>query len=209
MSAIRSGRRSQRARRCEVAASLRSLLLGQQKQPNRRRKGISPEQGGAFSARPGGSGGAVAEGLEGFVEAALAGVGGFGLGDGQHEGLLAAEREGREVGLGGRIAREGVGEVGGQGKLARCGIELDVDVDLVAARDVGFFAVLGADTDHEDAAHHGDGVAIGVAIDRDPHRRTFSSAERLNDLIGHLNAGRGFATLQQAGAEFHSSDDNG
>src|SRR5215831_10622628 len=57
------------------------------------------------------------------------------------------------------------GEVVWQREVARLGVELDVDFHLVAARDAGVLAMLSADTHHKYAAHHGDGVAVRVAVD--------------------------------------------
>lgn len=65
-----------------------------------------------------------------------------------------------------RIKLERFRQVGRHGHLARRGIELDVDVHLVAAGDTGAGAILRAHPDHEHPAHGHHSAAVGVTLDR-------------------------------------------
>ena len=83
-------------------------------------------------------------------------------------------------------------------------VELDVDVDHVAAGDLGPGAVLGADSDHEPAAHRGDRVPVREPVDGDADRRPFPGAEALDHGGRDLEAGRRLACLLERGAEPHA-----
>jgi allantoicase len=82
---------------------------------------------------------------DGLLDAPLPGRGGLGLVDAEHVALLAAVGE-----LGERLARRGhlvqrVREIGGDLDGTRGGVRFHVDVDLVAGRDAGLGAHVGAD----------------------------------------------------------------
>ena len=117
---------------------------------------------------------------------------------------LVAVRQAVECAFGVRLGSEGCGKVCRHGHLAWCRVEFEVDVDLVATLDPGASPVLGTHTEHVVAAHHGDGAAVGVAIDRHADRRTLALAESLHDIVGNADAGRGLVVLQERGAETHS-----
>ena len=64
------------------------------------------------------------------------------------------------------------------------------------ARHPSLFAVLCADADHELAAHDGDGVAVGVAVDRDANRWPLARAKRLDHIIGNPDTDSGLSALE-------------
>ena len=66
--------------------------------------------------------------------------------------------------------------------LARVGVERERQLDLVAGRDAGAGAVLGADRDQRPPAAHADLAAVAVVADRDVHERLLAAAERVDDL---------------------------
>ena len=66
---------------------------------------------------------------------------------------------------------EGCGEVGGHLDGPWRGVDLEVDHDLISAVDPGGGPLVGTERDHVLAAHHGDGAAVLVAVDRHLHGR--------------------------------------
>src|SRR5690606_14323987 len=89
---------------------------------------------------------------------------------------------------GGRFGVQRRGEVLRYLDLARRGVQLDVYVQLIATRDSGLRAVVGAQADHELAAHGGDRAAVRVTVQRDGHRRALPSAKGLHDFRRNLDA---------------------
>src|SRR5688500_15217248 len=87
-------------------------------------------------------------------DAALPRLVGLGAGDLEHVPRLVAVRQAVEGAPRVRLGVEGGGQVGRHGHLARGGVELHLDVHLVAPGDPGAGAVLGADADHVHPAHH-------------------------------------------------------
>ena len=81
------------------------------------------------------------------------------------------------------------GEIGRHGDLAGRGVELDVDVHLIARGNAGARAVLGAHRQHEHPVHGGHRGAVGVPADGDAHRRTLARPEGGDDLGRHADAG--------------------
>src|SRR5262249_35489849 len=80
---------------------------------------------------------------------------------------------------GGQVGVEGAGEVFWLDDDAGFGVELEVNLDLVAGRYAGGPSVGVAEAEQEAAAHDRDPAAPGVPVDRDDHRRPFASIERL------------------------------
>ena len=109
-----------------------------------------------------------------------------------------AEREAVERAFGLRIGVERRAEVVGDGDLAWRGVELEVDVHLVAGRQSGRGAMLRAHADHVNAAHHRDRVPVGVAVDGDPDRRALARPTRRRPRRD-LDAGRVLAGAQDRG----------
>jgi hypothetical protein len=105
--------------------------------------------------------------------------------------------------LGFRVFGERVGELSRDVHLARRGVEFDLDIELVAGGDPGPLAHLGADRQHERAAHPGDRGAVGVARQRHPHRGAVAPAERGDDVVGHVDSGGGLAAELNRGWELH------
>ena len=93
---------------------------------------------------------------------------------------------------------------GGTIDLPRFGIELDVDIDGVAAGDAGPFADLRAHAEHEPATHRRDAAPVRVAVDRDADLRSLAGSEARDDLVRDLDAG-GTAVLLDRGAELHTT----
>ena len=93
---------------------------------------------------------------------------------------------------------------GGTTSTLRLGVELDVDVELVTAGDARLLPDVGADPHHEHTAHDRDRAAVGVALDRDPHRRPLARPQGLDDLGRHLDPGGGLVALQQRGSKSHA-----
>src|SRR5258708_19615104 len=83
--------------------------------------------------------------------------------DDQAQPLAVGKAVEEFLGLG--VARERRGEVGRNGDLSRLGVQLEVDVDRVPGSDAGTLTYLVADSEHELAAHDGDGAAVGEAVD--------------------------------------------
>ena len=92
---------------------------------------------------------------------------------------------------------------GGLDDLARRRVELELDVDLLAAADARRAAMLRAHADHVRAAQHRDRVAVRVAVDRHVDRRALAGAERLDRLRRDLEAHRGLAFLQDGRPKAH------
>jgi hypothetical protein len=68
---------------------------------------------------------------------------------------------------------------------------LDVDRDLLARRDPGPVAHLGACGDQALAVHDPDARRVAVAVDRDPQQRPLRRPERGEDLLRHRDRGGG------------------
>src|SRR5690606_24707110 len=86
------------------------------------------------------------------------------------------------------VCSSDLGEVLRYLDLARRGVQLDVYVQLIATRDSGLRAVVGAQADHELAAHGGDRAAVRVTVQRDGHRRALPSAKGLHDFRRNIDA---------------------
>jgi len=95
------------------------------------------------------------------------------------------------------------GKIGWHSSLARRRIELDVDVDLVAAADLGSGAIVCVDAHHEYAAHHGDGAAVGEAIDGDADGWALARSEGGYDILRDLDAGGSAGALDDRGSKSH------
>src|SRR5919198_709939 len=91
---------------------------------------------------------ALPQQLDRLVDAPLPGLGALGAFDGAHEPRLLTVGEPVE-------------------EPARLGLELDLDVDLVAGGNAGACTVLSANAHQEPVAPRCHGAAIGVAVDRD------------------------------------------
>src|SRR5690606_13297611 len=87
--------------------------------------------------------------------------------------------------------------------LARRRVQFDVYVKLIAARDSGPGTVVGAQADHELAAHGGDRAAVGVSVERDGHRRALAGAKGLHDPWRNLDAGCVAASLNDSRPDSH------
>src|SRR6185295_2088725 len=67
-------------------------------------------------------------------------------------------------------------------------------------------ADLGADREHELAAHHRDAGPVGVARDRGPDSRPLARPEALDDPGRDLDSRGGLARRHQGGAKLHATD---
>src|SRR4029453_11017545 len=96
----------------------------------------------------------LAQGLDRLHDAPLAGLVALRPRDLENVPRLVAVRKPFERALRFRLSVQGGGEVGRHGDLARCRVELDVDIDLITTLDPGASPVLGADAEHVLAAEH-------------------------------------------------------
>jgi hypothetical protein len=81
----------------------------------------------------------------------------------QHVPCLVAVGQAVEGTPGRRLCIQRGGQVGRHTHLPWGGVELDVDIHLLAASDAG--TVVGVDPDHVAAARHRYGAAVGVAVE--------------------------------------------
>src|ERR687887_1579053 len=146
---------------------------------------------------------ALPEQLDRLVDAPLPGLGALGAFDGVHEPRLLAVGEPVEEPARLALAAQRAREIGGDGHLPRLGVELDLDVDLVAGRNAGGCAVLGVDANEEPVAPRCHGAAVGVAVDRDLDRRLPARPEDRDVLVGDVNPGGSLACGEESGTESH------
>src|SRR5450759_1604092 len=183
------------------------MSLSQESSPRRRRGEVARRAGGGhllpIAADRSRLDLALAQSCQSLVDVSLAGLGRLAIGDRQHQALLLAVGQTLEHLLRPAILVKRLGEVVGQGELARLLIELEIDVDGIAGCDPRIPPVLVANTDHELAAHHRHRAAIGVVVDGDPYKRHLAGAERLNHPWWNLNARRGLTGSQDLGSKPH------
>src|SRR6185503_15651771 len=87
--------------------------------------------------------------------------------------------------------------------LARGGVELDVDVHVLARGDAGRLAVLGAERYEAATTHHRDRRAVGVPADGDPDRSAPAGTQRGDDVVRDGHAGGRLAAELDLGAKPH------
>src|SRR5260370_20258768 len=104
-----------------------------------------------------------------------------------------------------RVARERRGEVGRNGDLSRLGVQLEVDVDRVTGSDAGTLTDLVADSEHEFAAHDGNGAAVCEAFDGGADRWPLARSEGGHHLRRNFDPRRGLAGRQNLGPKSHRS----
>jgi hypothetical protein len=104
--------------------------------------------------------------------------------DRDHVPLLLAEGQPVEETARVGVVGERLREVRRNLDLAWLGVELDLDIQLVAGGDPGERAVLSADSQQVPVATGRDRAAEGVRADRDANRRLLARAERLDDVGG-------------------------
>jgi hypothetical protein len=78
------------------------------------------------------------------------------------------------------VLSERVGKIGRHRDLARCGVERDVHLDVLAGGNTGRGAVVRAQWDKVPAAHRRDGRPVGVTADRDCGALPPASAETMS-----------------------------
>jgi hypothetical protein len=103
---------------------------------------------------------------------------------------------------GDRIGAQSAGEVRGLDDDTGLGIELHIDLDLVAGHDTGGLPVGVAETEEVAATHDGDPASPGVPVDRDGHLWTLASTECLDHLLGNFQTPHGLRRLD-TGSKLH------
>src|SRR5260370_4584956 len=98
---------------------------------------------------------------------------------------------------------KGRGEVRGNGDLSSVGVQLEVDRDRVTGSDAGTLADLVADTEHELAAHDGDGTAVCEAVDGGADRWPLARSEGGHHLRRNFNPCGCLSGRQNLGPKSH------
>src|SRR5450759_510383 len=126
--------------------------------------------------------------------------------DPQHEPLPVAVREPVEEPPGLDVAVERLREVGWHRQLARLGVELEVDLHLVAGGDADQRAVLRTHPDQELLAVDRHGAAVRLPVDRDADRWPLALPQARNHGRRDPKARRGLAVELDRGVEAHAAE---
>jgi hypothetical protein len=113
--------------------------------------------------------------------------------------------EAGEVAPGVGVGLEGGGQVGGHCHLARLGVQLEVDVDLIPGGDPGAGAVPGVEGQEVLVAVDGHRAAVGVLADGDQHLGALGVAQGGHRLGGDAQPGRRLAEQLDGRPESHGS----